>query len=41
MDNTTLALIALGLLMIAPELCTIVRELCKVGHNTVTGHRIS
>lgn len=41
MDNTTLALIALGLLMIAPELCTIVRELCKVDHNADTGRRIS
>lgn len=40
MDNTTLALIALGLLMIAPELCTIVRELCIAGHNAVTGHSI-
>ena len=41
MDNTTLTLCAFGLLMIAPELCTIVRELCLIGHNTITGHRIS
>ena len=41
MDNTTLALIALGLLMIAPELCTIVRELCKVGLDADTGRRFS
>lgn len=41
MDNTTLALIALGLLMIAPELCTIVRELCNVNHTDGHGHRIS
>lgn len=40
MSNETLALVALGLVLIAPELCTIVRELCRTGHNAVTGHSI-
>lgn len=33
MSNTTLALVALGLLLIAPELCRIMHNLC-------TGHSI-
>jgi hypothetical protein len=33
MDNTTLAIIAFGLLLIAPELC-------RVMHNLCTGHSI-
>lgn len=40
MDNTTLGTIAFGLLMIAPELCAIVRELCIAAHNAITGHSI-
>lgn len=40
MDNTTLALLAFGLLMMAPELCAIIREACRAGHNAVTGHTI-
>ncbi len=39
-NTDTLALIAICLLLIAPELCTIVRELCRAGHNAVTGHSI-
>ncbi len=33
MDNTTLAIVAAGLLLIAPELCRIL-------HNAFTGHSI-
>lgn len=40
MDNITLGTITFGLLMIAPELYAIVRELCIAGHNAVTGHSI-
>lgn len=32
MDNTTLAIVAFGLLLIAPELCRIMHNLCT-GHD--------
>ena len=39
-DTHVLLLITFGIVLVAPEICTIVADLCRTSHNVITGHRL-